>query len=89
MGSGVSVGCIIFGVIIGCVISVGVAAAGMPQDEIITAMTRNINNFLFMFTLLYKIKFLHASIARGAEYLTGYLFVEHEPHTAMDIAKNR
>ena len=64
VGRGVSVGNI-FGVAVGGGVSVGVAVAGFPQDEISAAMARKINNCLFMVARLYKMKLLHASIARA------------------------
>jgi len=48
-------------------VNVGATAPGIPQAETITAMARRINIFLFMGTRLYKVKLLHASIARGKE----------------------
>jgi hypothetical protein len=37
-------------------VEVGVAAAGIPQDETITAMVRNVIICLFMAARLYKMK---------------------------------
>ncbi len=61
--TGTSVGCIV-GVIVGWGKEVGVAVAGLPQEEINTATARHINNRLFMFTRLQKMNLMKASIAR-------------------------
>jgi hypothetical protein len=55
----------IFGVAVGGGASVGAAVAGVPQDEMIIAMARNIDTGLYMVARLCKMKLLHASIARA------------------------
>jgi hypothetical protein len=71
VGRGLSVSCI-FGVDVGGGTSVGVAVAGFPQDETITAMARNINNCLFMFNRPNKIFFTREYSTRQRNYRKKY-----------------